>query len=245
MMKEESSYGTSGLENATRDTSKEQLHVKLCNGSCHAEQILQTLNAYRRSGIFTDVVLLIDGQEFPCHRATLSANSTYFRAMFGGSLKEGHQNIINIQKISASTMSLLLDSTMVWSGPSGLPPYDIHYLIYPKLSCLSSFLLVFCFASLHPFPFLFLSLSETITLLFLPFLIHKELFPQFLAPRTFISPLHLFNACSFVPNDSHTTCHGLIIFNVKKIFNSGIGLPAHCFWCLHLPWEETQSTGNK
>lgn len=141
--------------------------------------------------------------------------------------------------------SNLLDSTMVWSGPSGLPPYDIHYLIYPKLSCLSSFLLVFCFASLHPFPFLFLSLSETITLLFLPFLIHKELFPQFLAPRTFISPLHLFNACSFVPNDSHTTCHGLIIFNVKKIFNSGIGLPAHCFWCLHLPWEETQSTGNK
>ncbi|OXB55480.1 hypothetical protein ASZ78_005416 [Callipepla squamata] len=109
MMKEESSYRTSGLENATRDTSKEQLHVKLCSGSCHAEQILQTLNAYRRSGIFTDVVLLIDGQEFPCHRATLSANSTYFRAMFGGSLKEGHQNIINIQKISASTMSLLLD----------------------------------------------------------------------------------------------------------------------------------------
>jgi len=98
--------------------------------------------------------------------------------------------------------SNLLDSTMVWSGPSGLPPYDIHYLIYPKLSCLSSFLLVFCFASLHPFPFLFLSLSETITLLFLPFLIHKELFPQFLSPRTFISPLHLFNACSFVPNDS-------------------------------------------
>lgn len=109
MMKEESSYRTSSLENATRDTSKEQLHVKLCNGSCHAEQILQTLNAYRRGGIFTDVVLLIDGQEFPCHRATLSANSTYFRAMFGGNLKESHQNIINIQKISASTMSLLLD----------------------------------------------------------------------------------------------------------------------------------------
>uniref|UniRef100_U3IWA8 BTB domain-containing protein n=2 Tax=Anas TaxID=8835 RepID=U3IWA8_ANAPP len=109
MMKEESSYRTSSLENATRDPSKEKLHMKLCSGSCHAEQILQTLNSYRQSGIFTDVVLLIDGQEFPCHRATLSANSTYFRAMFGGNLKEGHQNIINIQKISASTMSLLLD----------------------------------------------------------------------------------------------------------------------------------------
>lgn len=109
MMKEESSFRTSSLENMTRDPSKEKLHMKLCSGSCHAEQILQTLNSYRQSGIFTDVVLLIDGQEFPCHRATLSANSTYFQAMFGGNLKEGHQDIINIQKISASTMSLLLD----------------------------------------------------------------------------------------------------------------------------------------
>uniref|UniRef100_A0A8C8RDT9 Kelch like family member 35 n=1 Tax=Pelusios castaneus TaxID=367368 RepID=A0A8C8RDT9_9SAUR len=109
LIKEESSYRMSGLENATQGQSKEKLHMKLCSGSCHAEQILQTLNSYRQSGIFTDVVLLIDGQEFPCHRATLSANSTYFQAMFGGSLKEGHQDIINIQKISASTMSLLLD----------------------------------------------------------------------------------------------------------------------------------------
>ncbi|XP_057273383.1 kelch-like protein 35 [Pezoporus wallicus] len=109
MLKEESSFRTSSLEKVTRDPSKEKLHMKLCSGSCHAEQILQTLNSYRQSGIFTDVVLLIDGQEFPCHRATLSANSTYFRAMFGGKLKEGHQDIINIQKIPASTMSLLLD----------------------------------------------------------------------------------------------------------------------------------------
>ncbi|XP_019381126.1 PREDICTED: kelch-like protein 35 [Gavialis gangeticus] len=108
-IKEEPSYGTGSLENATRDPSQEQLHVKLCSGSCHAEQILQTLNSFRRSGIFTDVVLAIDGQEFPCHRATLSANSTYFRAMFGGRLKEGHQDVVTIQKISASSMSLLLD----------------------------------------------------------------------------------------------------------------------------------------
>lgn len=109
MLRAESSLRPGSLEQVRREPSKEQLQVKLCSGSCHAEQILQTLNSYRRSGTFTDVVLRIDGQEFPCHRATLSASSTYFRAMFGASLKGGHQDIINIQKISAPTMSLLLD----------------------------------------------------------------------------------------------------------------------------------------
>ncbi|NXN95531.1 KLH35 protein, partial [Rhinopomastus cyanomelas] len=109
VMKEESSLRTSSLENGAGGPSEEKLPMKLCSGSGHAEQILQTLNSYRQSGIFTDVVLLIDGQEFPCHRATLSASSTYFRAMFGGGLKEGHQDTVSIQKVSASSMSLLLD----------------------------------------------------------------------------------------------------------------------------------------
>ncbi|XP_012580669.1 PREDICTED: kelch-like protein 35 [Condylura cristata] len=49
-----------------------------CAGSCHAQRVLQTLNAYRRSGTLTDVVLRAGGRDFPCHRAALSAGSAYF-----------------------------------------------------------------------------------------------------------------------------------------------------------------------
>lgn len=83
--------------------------MKLCRTSSHAEQILQTLDSYRQDSLFTDVVLETEGQEFPCHRAALSANSTYFRSLFAGDLQEGGQDIISLQAISASSMSLLLD----------------------------------------------------------------------------------------------------------------------------------------
>ncbi|KAM9321147.1 kelch-like protein 35 [Gastrophryne carolinensis] len=80
-----------------------------CTGTCHAKEILQSLNIHRKSGMFTDVVLQIEDQAFPCHRGVLSANSSYFRAMFGGNLKESSLSVINIQKISARVMGFLLD----------------------------------------------------------------------------------------------------------------------------------------
>ncbi|XP_019582021.1 kelch-like protein 35 isoform X1 [Rhinolophus sinicus] len=61
-----------------------------CAGSCHAQRVLQTLNAYRRSGTLTDVVLRAGGRDFPCHRAALSAGSAYFHSLFAaGRLERG------------------------------------------------------------------------------------------------------------------------------------------------------------
>uniref|UniRef100_H0XLW3 Kelch like family member 35 n=1 Tax=Otolemur garnettii TaxID=30611 RepID=H0XLW3_OTOGA len=54
----------------------------------HAQRVLQTLNAYRRSGTLTDVVLRAGGRDFPCHRAALSAGSAYFRSLFAAGRPE-------------------------------------------------------------------------------------------------------------------------------------------------------------
>ncbi|XP_073938838.1 kelch-like protein 35 isoform X2 [Castor canadensis] len=59
-----------------------------CAVSCHAQRVLQTLNAYRRSGTLTDVVLRAGGRDFPCHRAALSAGSAYFRGLFAAGRPE-------------------------------------------------------------------------------------------------------------------------------------------------------------
>lgn len=80
-----------------------------CSGSCHAEHILQVLNAYRRSGTFTDVVLQVDNCEFPCHRASLCASSIYFRTMFSTSFQESRQSVVKLQGISSAAMDNLLD----------------------------------------------------------------------------------------------------------------------------------------
>ncbi|XP_059400525.1 kelch-like protein 35 [Carassius carassius] len=84
--------------------------VSFCSGSCHAEHILQVLNSYRRSGTFTDVVLQVDGCEFPCHRATLCASSLFFRTMFSSSsYLENQQPVVKLQGISSTAMDNLLD----------------------------------------------------------------------------------------------------------------------------------------
>ncbi|ROI16530.1 Kelch-like protein 24 [Anabarilius grahami] len=83
--------------------------VGFCSGECHAEHILQVLNAYRRSGTFTDVVLQVDGCEFPCHRASLCASSQYFRSMFSSRFQESRQTVIKLQGISGKAMDQLLD----------------------------------------------------------------------------------------------------------------------------------------
>ncbi|XP_033001630.1 kelch-like protein 35 [Lacerta agilis] len=109
-MKQESHSRTGGGDHpASLGRGSENLHAKLCSGSHHAEQILQTLNSYRLGGIFTDVVLATGGQEFPCHRAALSASSTYFRALFAGGAKEGRQGTVHLPEVSAPGMSLVLD----------------------------------------------------------------------------------------------------------------------------------------
>ncbi|XP_075054654.1 kelch-like protein 35 isoform X2 [Mixophyes fleayi] len=98
-----------GLENSVQQPQTHKLRTRSCGGTCHAKEVLQNLNIYRQSGMFTDVVLQIEGQNFPCHRGILSANSSYFRAMFGGNLKESNLSIVSIQKVSATTMGFLLD----------------------------------------------------------------------------------------------------------------------------------------
>ncbi|KAM4702454.1 kelch-like protein 35 [Discoglossus pictus] len=107
--KEELLYEANSFENSIQERRGGKLHLKLCGESCHAKHILQNLNVYRKSGIFTDVVLQIDDQEFTCHKATLSANSSYFRAMFGGNHKETDLKVVNIQKISAPVMGPILN----------------------------------------------------------------------------------------------------------------------------------------
>ena len=53
-------------------------------------QVLDGLNTLRTEGTFCDVVIVVDGQEFPVHKSVLSAASPYFKAMFTCNLAEAN-----------------------------------------------------------------------------------------------------------------------------------------------------------
>lgn len=101
--------------------------VSLRSGSSHAEHILQVLNSYRRSGTFTDVVLQVDGCEFPCHRAALCASSRFFCVMFCGSFQEREQTAVQLRGISRNAMEHLLD--FVYEGKPNLDEENVESVL--------------------------------------------------------------------------------------------------------------------
>ena len=58
----------------------------------------------------SDMKIICDGQEFPCHKFILSARSDVFRRMFTSSLKmnEKEESILDITDVSAETMKVFL-----------------------------------------------------------------------------------------------------------------------------------------
>ncbi|XP_044521925.1 kelch-like protein 35 [Gracilinanus agilis] len=75
--------------------------------SDHAQHVLQTLRVYQLSGTLTDVVLRAGDRDFPCHRAALSAGSTYFRALFAGGGPQ--EDVVPLPQASPGVLGLLLD----------------------------------------------------------------------------------------------------------------------------------------
>ncbi|CAH1241025.1 KLHL29 [Branchiostoma lanceolatum] len=71
-------------------------------------QVLEELNSQRKSGEFLDVVVEIEGREFPCHRAVL-ASTPYFKAMLSSKLVEGDSRVIKILGVDSISFSKLLD----------------------------------------------------------------------------------------------------------------------------------------
>ncbi|XP_023271689.1 kelch-like protein 6 [Seriola lalandi dorsalis] len=69
---------------------------------------METLRVNRE---LTDVILSVEGHDFPCHRAILAAASQYFRAMFCSGLKETHEECVQIKGLDSGTMASLLEYT--------------------------------------------------------------------------------------------------------------------------------------
>ncbi|XP_034975186.2 zinc finger and BTB domain-containing protein 7A [Zootoca vivipara] len=75
----------------------------------HSSDILSSLNEQRNHGLLCDVVILVDGQEFPTHRSVLAACSQYFKKLFTSGLVVDQQNVYEIDFVSADALSSLLE----------------------------------------------------------------------------------------------------------------------------------------
>ncbi|KAM9327128.1 kelch repeat and BTB domain-containing protein 12 [Gastrophryne carolinensis] len=56
-----------------------------------------------------DIVLVVDGRRFPCHRVVLASFSPYFKAMFTCGLVECNQTEVALHDVTASSVSVILE----------------------------------------------------------------------------------------------------------------------------------------
>ncbi|XP_023606407.1 kelch-like protein 24 isoform X3 [Myotis lucifugus] len=96
------------------------------SGSSHAENILQIFNEFRDNRLFTDVIICVEGKEFPCHRAVLSACSSYFRAMFCNDHRESREMLVEINGILAEAMECFLQ--YVYTGKVKITTENVQYI---------------------------------------------------------------------------------------------------------------------
>lgn len=96
------------------------------SGPSHAESILQMFNEFRDGRLFTDVVISVEGREFPCHRAVLSACSSYFRAMFCNDHRESRAMLVEINGIRADAMDTFLQ--YVYTGRARITTENVQFL---------------------------------------------------------------------------------------------------------------------
>uniref|UniRef100_A0A669B8T9 Kelch-like family member 24b n=1 Tax=Oreochromis niloticus TaxID=8128 RepID=A0A669B8T9_ORENI len=100
--------------------------LDFCSGSSHSEGILQVFNEFRDCRLFTDVVISVQGREFPCHRAVLSACSSYFRAMFCNDHRESREMLVEINGILAEAMESFLN--YVYTGRAKITTENVQFL---------------------------------------------------------------------------------------------------------------------
>ncbi|XP_077979051.1 kelch-like protein 24 [Glandiceps talaboti] len=85
------------------------------------------MNAYRKEAQFTDVVLMVGGREFPCHKIVLVSGSDYFKGMFSPGMVEHQRGKVSISGIEVQAMAVLLD--YLYTGNVSITNMNVQALL--------------------------------------------------------------------------------------------------------------------
>ncbi|XP_070564777.1 kelch-like protein 24 [Ptychodera flava] len=92
-----------------KDTDKKSSLTKNYERQDYTCSVLNGMNDSRKQGKFTDIVLCVDGKEFPCHKVVLINGSDYFKCMFSSGMIESNKHRVTINGVEAVAMETILD----------------------------------------------------------------------------------------------------------------------------------------
>ena len=71
--------------------------------------IVEKLDEYRKQERLCDIKVLVEGSEFPAHRAVLAANSGFFEGLFCTGLKENMEDSVRVTELNTRVFKQLLN----------------------------------------------------------------------------------------------------------------------------------------
>ncbi|KAJ1117393.1 hypothetical protein NDU88_005593 [Pleurodeles waltl] len=75
----------------------------------HCGTVLRQYQSLRAEGFLCDVLLKVNGHEFPAHKSLLACTSDYFRAMFKDYTRESKATVIHLKVLSPTGLQHILD----------------------------------------------------------------------------------------------------------------------------------------
>ncbi|XP_023671981.1 kelch repeat and BTB domain-containing protein 2-like isoform X1 [Paramormyrops kingsleyae] len=80
----------------------------------YAVSLLEQLRVFFEQRLLTDVVLVVEDAEIPCHRMVLATCSSYFRAMFTSGLSESRQGRVHLHSVNSAALRIIV--TYAYTG---------------------------------------------------------------------------------------------------------------------------------
>ena len=97
--------------------SKSRILVPAGNESKSNKKYMRDMQEVFKIGKFTDVTIVCQGREFPCHKEILAGRSPVFDAMFSPNFKEGTENKVDVVDVAPEICEELL--RFIYSGKVG------------------------------------------------------------------------------------------------------------------------------
>ncbi|KAI8771838.1 kelch-like protein 24 [Biomphalaria glabrata] len=92
----------------------------------HTKQLIANIEQMRLDSNYSDVTIIIDDIQFPCHKVILAAGSPYFKSMFASGMLESKKKDIEMKQIDPFVFGLVL--LFIYTGNVEISANTVHEL---------------------------------------------------------------------------------------------------------------------
>ena len=106
----------------------EKPRKKSSSAESYQGDLYRRMDEFRRQGILSDIILVVDNEEFPAHKSVLAASSEYFLSLFTSDMKEKQKLKVKLEGFKPFVMNDLL--SYIYTGQAEITDENAKELVF-------------------------------------------------------------------------------------------------------------------